>query len=300
MIESNKGGVAGSESSMAWTCILRSLAINQACPECGIAVCASLPRNGLVFSNSRWLARVAWGCLFLPVTLIVAIVCGIGLGFIEDLLRQPAQVVDWRFQLIVGTFQVAVTTLLVYTFWMLTTPEPIKDQPHLRWSTRRIARVLILSSLIFNLLPGVVRQFIYFSTWWIIGDAGLDTLRWTSSLLSNACGLLGCIGLFFYAASIARRIPNNRLARRTDLVRWGFGSALVLGFTLQLFPAVVSSLELYDWRNFQLLDFSYDVLVVIAVVSIVLFGVWALILLLQYREHLLRVVRLSSQFTKPT
>ena len=133
-----------------------------------------------------------------------------------------------------------------------------------------------------------------------MGDAGLDILRWTSSLLSSGCGLLGCIGLFFYAASIARRIPNDRLVRRTDLVRWGLGCALVLAFIQQLLFAVVASLELYDWRNFRLLDVTYDTLVVITLVLTVLFGVWALILILQYRDHLLRVVRLSSQLTKPT
>ncbi len=279
---------------------LRSLALDQACPECGVAVSASVPSNGLVFSNSRWLVRVARGCLFLPVTLFVAIACGMGLGFIEEWMLQPAQRVEWRFQLIVGAFQVAVTVLLVYAFWMLTLPEPGRNQRHIRWSTRRIARVLILSSLIVNALPGVVLQLIAFSAWPTIGAPGLDILRWTSSLLSSGCGLLGCIGLFFYAASMALRIPNDRLARRTDLVRWGLGCALVLGFILQLFPAVVSSLELYDWRNLRLLDFSYDALVVIAVVLIVLFGVWALILILQYREHLLRVVRLTSQLTKST
>ena len=279
---------------------LRGLAIDQACPECGVAVSASLPPDGLVFSNSRWLIRVARGCLFLPVIVFGAIAGGMGLGLIEEFVRQPAQVVGWQFQLIAGAFQVAVTALLIYSFWMLTLPEPGRNQWHIRWSTRRIARTLILSSLIFNALPSVVNRFIYFSTWWIIGDAGLDTLRWTSSLLSSACGLLGCIGLLFYAASMAPRIPNDQLARRTDLVRWGLGSALVLAFILQLLVAVAASLDLYDWRSFRLLDVTYDTLVVIMLVLTVLFGVWALILILQYRDHLLRVVRLSSQLTRPT
>lgn len=274
--------------------------IDQACPECGVAVSASIPPNGLVFSNSRWLVRVARGCLFLPVTLIVAIVCGMGLGFIADFVRQSAQVVDWEFHLLVGAFQVAVTVLLIYAFWMLTLPEPGRNQRHIRWSTRRIARVLILSSLIFNALPDVVLHLTAFSAWPTMGAPGLDILRWTSSLLSSGCGLLGCVGLFFYAASMALRIPNDRLARRTDLVRWGFGSGLVLAFIQKLLFAVVASLELCDWQKYRLLDISYDTLVVIAVVLTVLFGVWALILSLQYRDHLLRVARLTSQLTKPT
>ncbi len=274
--------------------------IDQACPECGVAVSTSIPSNGLVFSDNRWLVRVARGCLLLPVTIVGAIACGMALGFIAEWVLQPAQRVEWRFQLIAGAFQLAVTALLVYAFWMLTLPEPGRDKRHVRWSTRAIARTLILSSLIFNALPGVVNQFIYFFAWWIIGDAGLDTLRWTSSLLSSVCGLLGCIGLLFYAASIARRIPNDRLTRKTDLVRWGLGSALVLAFILRLLVAVAASLDLYDWRNFRLLDFSYDALVVITLVLTVLFGVWALIVILQYREHLLRVARLASQLTKPT
>lgn len=278
--------------------ILRAFAINQACPECGVAVSTSIPTDGLVFSNSRWLVRVARGCLFLPVTLIVAIVCGMGLGLIEDFVLQRAQVVQWPFQLIVGTFQVTIAALFVYAFWILTLPEPSEGQQHIRWSTRRIARVLILSSLILDALTDIVLRLTGFFTWPTMGATGIDILRWTSNLLSTGCGLLGFIALFFYAASIAKRIPNNRLARRTDLVRWGFGCALVLSFIEQLFLAVIASLGLYDWRKFRLFDISSNTLETIMIVLAVSFGVWALILILQYRGQLLKVVRLTSQLTK--
>jgi hypothetical protein len=169
---------------------LRTLGVNDKCPECGTVVRASVRGNLLKFSDPAWLRRVATGVRRMGKSGLTAA----ALGFVSMFtFRSPlAPLATFGLALSVGAF--------LWGAWNATTPDPsgIDQLRCAKLST--LARLLLLAGL-FAAPFGALRRHLPLP----------DGLIRSTTALLLAAGFAGILAAVRYFQRLTLRIPDGRL-----------------------------------------------------------------------------------------
>ena len=204
---------------------LRSLLPDQACPECGRPVEPSLRGDMLCFSSPAWLAKLAWGTVWLI------------LGWVQWLVFYVLQFV-WRpllqQQLAVGTMAVSVQQVLCYSMdaaefvgiWMVTCRDPRRLDERSPLDPRVLARILLVAKCILQHVAWRAAL-----PWHPAPLSIGSTILW---LIPCPIWLLGYICLYVHLARLARRIPATGLVWLTyaGIAAISIGSCVNVGHGL--------------------------------------------------------------------
>ena len=191
---------------------LRGLASNSNCPECGTPVDFSTRGDVLHNSDPAWvdglqsgILCIVWGTVFTIVSMVVAFILkvqylGIDLSIAATLVSTGAAI------------------LHVYGAWMLTAPDPSGLGEDRYGTSRKLIRI--------TLLIGVLQHLVRLAT---LSMTLPPTFFWATIYLALAAALASLVGLFAmlnYLAKLARRFPDENLARRAERTMWEFGIPL--------------------------------------------------------------------------
>jgi len=197
---------------------LRGLMGSGACPECGHAVAESARRNLLRDSDPSYATNLE--------AAVVLMIIGLGLSGFSAALLPPTLLVDY---LDVQSWTALAVVLIVVAIlvmsaglWKLTSIDPAVFDDRRREHKRRLVRV----TMVMGTLTQLIGLVILFSS----GDESmfpppmLDRFLLWMFLLANAVALITCaFATFGYLRMMSWRIPDKALARRFELLRWGFG-----------------------------------------------------------------------------
>lgn len=197
---------------------LRGLLASGACPECGHAVAESARRNLLRDSDPSYATNLRAGAMVMIV--------GLGLSGFSGGLIPPTVIVDY---LDVQSWTALAVVLIVVAIlvmaaglWKLTTVDPAVFEDRGRERKRRLVRV----TMVIGTLTQLIGLVMLFSS----GDEMMfpppmfDRLLLWMFTLGNAVVLITCVfATFGYLRMLSWRIPDQVLARRFQMLRWGFG-----------------------------------------------------------------------------
>ncbi len=194
---------SNSSSEPEITCIrcgysLRSLDPSGRCPECGAPIGLSTQGRLLKFADPDWLQKVARGLAIILWMMLVGVVGGMVIGFLYSSTGVFLQL-----------FQIAAAAVGFYGVWLITEPDPGTPEEEGEVNARKVVRITLIVGM------GALAVQLLGSGMIII-------------LLSAVFGLIGVVGefaKFMYFEKLARRIPDDQLAARAVLLRWGYSIA---------------------------------------------------------------------------
>jgi hypothetical protein len=190
---------------------LRGLTPDKVCPECFTPIAGSLHGNMLAFADADWLKRLHKGTVLKLWSIALGIVGGIVGVIITLRLRATPE--------LMVLFSLPAGLLGLWAAFLITAQEPriaIEEDPI---TLRKVVRACAVL--------GVIRQ--------LIGQGGTNLsgllpapLLIVLTATLGAVTLVGVAAEFVYFRRFARRMPDDKLARSTTIVMWGFMVSLVL------------------------------------------------------------------------
>jgi len=248
---------------------LRGLKIQDVCPECATPVGRSVRGDLLRYCDPEWVALLVRGMNWIA----CAIVAGFMLGcFAGPFARyMPSTVWSIAVYLRMGWLALAISTMRLYGYWLLTTPDPGNVKVDNGMNIRRFIRLAQFMDCVGSVM-------------------GHRVLTANPFLWSAVYRLIQCIPVagtwcvFIYARRLALRIPDESLARSTRIVMWGLGitmsvvagSAALVAFARAL-SAVAPGISM---SRLTIRDVP---------VFLVIFGICSLALIARYRRAFIRV-----------
>ncbi len=249
---------------------LRGLSLDGDCPECGQRVAASFRGDFLKNANPLWIARVHVGFNILMWVLVV----GSSLLLIQHLLAvvAPPQYfsnpTDWwhRINRFLLHIKYALPSLTWLAIWLVTIPESAGTDD--ATSLRRSVRVLVTMSLALSLLPSLLLYGRLF--------------QWLTATDGVSAGVL--IFLFYlYLKRLAQRVPDPWALSAVPLVMYGLSISTLL---YHIAPLLVSSAGVL---RAQPTSPRNDLPVIIPALACLIFGIYAVMLVLHFSRTLRRV-----------
>lgn len=239
---------------------VRGLTEEQACPECGLGVGRSV-RLGAELGQSRpaWLrglARAAW------------LLLGVHLGLVAVVLA-GATLMEISYLVVIG---LAVTVAVAHPVaaWLLSRPENPHARPQPDWLLRNTLRLFSLSPLL--IAVGLV------ASWWLNRGGPFLVALGVGGVLYIPCPLLE----FILLRRLAWRLFDDGLAEHAAIVGWGYSLSLLVSPAVGVVPT-------HSGRG----DTELWVLLAITV-AILLFWIWACILLVVFVHAFSRAAREAS------
>lgn len=270
---------------------LRGLALDRNCPECETAIEQTINRSTLRFSDPIWLRQVRSGLTFMLLYIfslilmnifIMVAAFGFGIGFSTRSIG---------LEVCITIYLVVLLAIQVIAYMRMTTLESTVHMEDVGISSRRLARLTLIASIIaasISLITDSNRIVMFFSG---INEIQflIQVSKWTG-VLSSVFGFVGMFALFVYARSLALRCPDDRLAKRTRLVMWGY-----------MIPAISYSLSQYARQIISLyaiitIEMSRAITIVQYAIGIpaLVFGIWAIVLLFKYRGRFSGAMNLAA------
>lgn len=276
---------------------LRGLELAGRCPECEMAIEKTLHAFLLRFSDSQWLRHLKLGITLLVIALLTEILAGlvVGIAFMVALVFVVESMAEAGFftgaLIVIG---VGALLLLNFTaYWFITTPEPQRARNVPRYSPRRIARQAIVGSLILGVSAIAIDPEMYsFMSEDVIDSPILTATAWTLGIGASILWLLGFVALFIYARSMALRFPDDRLARSTRLVMWGY---LLPTACVDIAVLWDEAVAIFGSSVSVGMDTVSTIVQMVFGVAIFVFGIWAIVLLFIYRHRLKQALALAAR-----
>jgi len=197
---------------------LRGLMGSGACPECGHAVAESARCNLLRDSDPTYASNLRAAAMVMIV--------GLGLSAFESTLMPPTIMIEYMdvesWAALAIVLIVAAIFVMSAGLWKLTSIDPAVFEDRRRERKRRLVRV--------TMMIGTLTQLIDIAILLGSGDELMlpppmfDRVLLWMLILANAAALITCVFTTFgYLRMLSWRIPDQVLARRFELLRWGFG-----------------------------------------------------------------------------
>jgi hypothetical protein len=188
---------------------LRGLPVDGNCPECGRAVGLSIVGDLLRYSDPAWLVTLRRGVTLILLSILAMIVVAFIGGFLGARAGNgnegsPAALMSLGAQLL-GFFGA----------WFLTAPDPSGVGEDLYGTSRNVIRVTLLISMVQPLVNAAVP----------VIQPSLDLMK-AIMLLGIPVGIAGLVGQFAqlqYLGKLATRIPDPKLTRRANFLKWAIG-----------------------------------------------------------------------------
>jgi len=248
---------------------LRGLMPGKVCPECGTPIARSLHGNLLRYADPQWLGKLLLGVRLTLWSILIMFAVAI-IGSIA------AAAMSGRAALLI----VSIAAMIGHGFglwaiFLITTPEPriafLEDTVTLRKAVRVCAVAEFLGEGIKNIGPFLIKE----------------VVATTAGGVLSLVGLISTIGMFVYLRRFARRIPDPKLVKSTTTVMWGFvitlGIALVGGMVVALASGVFS-VGAAGAPATPPASSGLIVIAIVAGVGFLVFGIWYLVILFDYRN----------------
>lgn len=283
---------------------LQQLSAEGDCPECGVAIERSLRSDALRLADPDWLRRVGWGSRLMVIGLLLWVVLGLTFGIAVGVMSMAAAQTAYIGVIAVGTL-VSILGLVRFT-----APDPrglvsVAADTVRKWT--RGAGILGYAMPV----AGSLIMIIPFNLSW---GAVLVTSTAMTCVSHLALAVAAFAGMA-YAATLASRIPEDKLVRQTRIVKWG----LAAGFACLAVTTIVGNIVSYFWMQSMttqalpqaaqsapsgpgtttvsvpamqptpVLDTLESVVQVAGVVvglAMLVFTIWWIILMLRYRKRL--------------
>ena len=257
---------------------LRGLSSDWRCPECGTAIGRSLHGNLLRFAQPQYVRKLARGVTLILWGILVSILVAIA-GFMWRVQAAP-QVMANLMALLGGLVGLVGT-------WMVTAPDPGRLDEAWEFNARRLIRLTLLIGLGTHVVNALGAAFVRSSP----ASAGAGIPLSVLAFLLGVVSLVGQVAQFVYFRKLALRIPDDRLARDTRALMWGFvvffGAAIVGGllsgglaaFRLTSLPLAILCLPVACFGGIGVLGCS----------------IWWLVLLFKYRRRFVAQALLAEQ-----
>ncbi len=206
---------------------LRTLKMTSNCPECGMAVAASLRRDYLAHAPIAWRRRLLAGATALQ----IGVICSIPFFF-------PGVIIA------------------VWGLYQLTDSQPGRSEPAFDRTHRTVARVCLVMGLTLLSIMTIAGLILLFQYRFFALRAG----RFYDFFFGIAFSMIiiGMINAWYYLAALAGRIPDNRLVDRLRILRRRWFTALAAGVVVALYAGASNLLHPY----FPMLDIrvsTYDI-----------------------------------------
>jgi hypothetical protein len=237
---------------------LKGLAVTGRCPECGTPVGVSVHGDLLRYSDPQWVMELSHGTAYM----FWGILLGIAVGFVGGLVA--AALGPW-----IGPFlNVIGGAVSLYGAWLLTQPDPSGIGEDKYGTSRRIIRI----GLAANVLGYVVQ---------IVGVTTVPPpeMRVAIGVVAVVVGLVGVVGQFAtlrYLERLSLRLPDERLSKSARTLFWGYGITLLATVLLGGIVAVAMATARGGPGAGPL-----GVIGCVAVIALLVFGIWFLVLLRQ-------------------
>jgi predicted amidophosphoribosyltransferase len=185
---------------------IRDLPLTGVCPECGTPVERSIRGALLKYSAPEYLARLHKGIVYAELATAAKL-----FTWLPPILVRSRNAAT---QTLEDVLDVLFTGIMLFGWWMFTTPDPAFATldpaiDHARRS-RRAVRLIIVLWATFVVLSGVFFHLPKFA----------GSILWFPTLTQWMMALLGVIFLAGYLRSMAPRVPNRTLHERASLFQW--------------------------------------------------------------------------------
>ncbi|HKQ49182.1 MAG TPA: hypothetical protein VJZ71_14015 [Phycisphaerae bacterium] len=191
---------------------LRGLLPDGRCPECGTAVGRSLHGDLLRFSDPEWVQKLASGMNWIVAAIIIGLLGGLTVGCVAAALG--ALVGGSKLFIYLPLFGYVTGAVGLVGYWKVTTPDPAKLDDEKPITARKLIRIVQTATYVASPIQTFV-QFI----------APLMVIPLTA--VNGLAGLVGNFALFVYGAQLARRIPDDKLVRHCRIVMFGMAIGLL-------------------------------------------------------------------------
>lgn len=207
---------------------LRGLNFEAVCPECELSISKSLRGDSLNFADPAWVKRLHRGMIWIVTGAILsAMMVTIGPVFISFVVvgfgtgagagaGPPA-----GFNSMLTGFAIlslAVSAILFFGVWLVTTPDPATEQRESPLSARRLARWCSLAIAMASPLSLLQQQIAP-----PLSGGVLGIVFGMIGALVQIVSIVAVFAGFIYLASIARRMHARTLATQTNIAGWGYG-----------------------------------------------------------------------------
>jgi hypothetical protein len=262
---------------------LRGLPTTGRCPECSEAIGRSIHGDLLQFSDPAWVERVARGVRWLVIAFIVSIVGGMLLGVMVAAIGIGLGIGSpWILAVPLVLYAIVVSAMSIAGYWMATSPDPGVDESQQPLTVRAIARWSIVAQSAVSI---VALPFQLGSSVLPMGGGGTSpdvtyALGVSLNALATALGVVGMVAMLAYAAKLAKRIPDDRIAKQCRIVMWGYGIAGSL-----MFLGAVCMIGAGGDTSHPMM-IAAQIANVVGGIPMLVFGIWALVLLFRFRSRL--------------
>jgi len=231
---------------------LQGLSIAAACPECALPIARSIRGDELCFSDPAWVKSLAQGVLLMLIGIFAVVGFGVLMGVGIAVASVAAGGAINPTVIIVFSSLLALPSLLmIIGAFRLTSPDPGQTETEPVISARKLARWLIVASVISIPLQlmstGSGPTMTGTTTTTTTGTStttGTQTanvtftapvapIQWLG-MVSQTFASVGYIAALLYLSRLAVRIPNPSLASQTRIVMWGFIAFTAAGFLIGL------------------------------------------------------------------
>jgi MFS family permease len=190
---------------------LRGLLPDGRCPECGTAVGRSLHGDLLRFSDPEWVQKLASGMNWIVASIVIGFLGGV-MGVVFAALFMSF-IGSRSFVVFAPLAGLVFGVFALVGYWKVTTPDPARLSEERGLSARKLVRIAQVTNYAVAPVNSLVQHF-----GWIPALA--------MSAVSGVIGLAGTFAVFVYGRKLALRIPDEKLARHCKIVMWGLSVTL--------------------------------------------------------------------------
>jgi hypothetical protein len=255
---------------------LKGLLVTGRCPECGTPVGVSVHGDLLRYSDPEWVMNLANGAAFL----FWGILLGIAVSIVGAFIAAFAG--PW----IAPFFSIVGGAVNLYGAWLLTEPDPSGVGEDKYGTARRIIRIGLAANLV-----GYVIQIIDVTT------VLPPEMRVVMTVVAVTVGLVGAVGQFAmlrYLGRLSERIPDERLSKSARTLFWGYGVTLFASVLFGGILAIAMAAAGGTRPNMAFVGI-FGILGCAAVIAMLVFGIWFLVLLRQLQASFAQQAHYARQ-----
>ena len=202
---------------------LRGLLPDGRCPECGTAVGRSLHGDLLRFSDPEWVQKLASGMNWIVASIIIGLLGG---AFGAAFLGLFTSILSSRTFIVLGPMSGLVFGLIALVgYWKVTTPDPARLAEESSLSSRKLVRTAQIANYAVTPVNSLLQHLA-----WTVPHMVL-------SVVAGIVGLVGTFAIFVYGRKLALRLPDEKLARSCRIVMWGLAVMLTSSVVFGLYVA---------------------------------------------------------------
>jgi len=217
---------------------LRGLEPGGKCPECGLDISRSLHGDRLVYSGSAYLAalcrgiRIIFAALIAEVALIaLSAAVGFAVFGVGASLVSPA--IETLVMGLVLLVDVAVSIVLIFGWWLFSTPDPSIVSANTGDTARKFVRIAVIISGVTGLLSSLE------DVYPVTTASSLAVFSSAAEIVSIVAWIVSFFASMIYIRWLAKRIPSAHVDRDAKRLMWLGPLLMIVGaFCLMLGPLV--------------------------------------------------------------